>query len=124
VADFLVRLMDDRYIVVEIEKSVDPIMSAKGDLSWQATHAIRQALEYRDWLISNYLYARQSFEKLWRPRCMVVIGLESSLTLEQTDRLRQENESRQGMVEIIGFDQLLKRAEAMLNNIIYGTGHR
>jgi hypothetical protein len=112
------RLLDDEYVVVEIEKPSDKILNRRGNLSAEATHAIRQALEYRDWLISNHLYVRDRFENIWRPRCLVVIGLESLLSPAQRERLRQENESRQGMVKIVGFDGLLHRSESILSNII------
>lgn len=120
-ADFLVRLMDDEYIIVEIEKPWDPIMNKSNDLSHQATHAIRQALEYREWIVSNHLYAKERFENIWRPKCLVVIGLEGSLSQAQSERLKQENESRQGMVRIVGFDWLLHRADSILNNILNST---
>lgn len=118
IVDFLVRLMDDSYVVVEIERPGDSIMNRNGDLSAKASHAVRQALEYRDWLASNQLYARQRFENIWRPSCLVVIGMQSSLTLKQSERLKQENESRQGIIRIVGFDWLHHRAESIQNNII------
>lgn len=118
VADFLVRLMDDSYLVVEIEKPSDMILTRTGNLSAKATHAVRQALEYREWLLSNMLYAKQRFPGIWRPTCLVIVGLESSLDETQIARLRQENESRQGILKIVGFDWLLRRAETIIDNII------
>jgi hypothetical protein len=118
IADFLIRLMDDSYIVVEIEKPSDAIISKNGDLSAKTTHAIRQVLEYRDWIASNELYARKRFDNIWRPTGLVVIGMESNLTPTQAARLKQENESRHGMVKVVGFDWLYHRADAIHNNII------
>jgi hypothetical protein len=118
VADFLIRLMDNSYLVVEIEKPSDMIITKNGDLSAKTTHAVRQALEYREWLLSNKLYAQQRFSGIWRPTCLVVVGLESTLDQTQISRLQQENESRQGSVKIVGFDWLLRRAETVIDNII------
>jgi hypothetical protein len=115
-ADFIIRLMDDSYIVVEIEKPGDPILNKKGDLSAQATHALRQALEYRSWIIRNHLYAKQRFENIGEPSCLVIIGLESRLSDEQRGLLRQQNE--RDNVKIVGFDWLYQRAKAVLNNLM------
>lgn len=117
VVDFLIKLADDNYIVIEIEKPEDAIITKSGNLSSKCTHAIRQALEYREWLVSNHLYARNEYEHIWRPQCMVVIGMESSLSDSQRARLMQENESRQGVLKIVGFDWLYNRASAVLNNL-------
>ena len=118
IADFLVQQMDDSYVIVEIEKPSDIIVNQNGDLSAKANHAIRQALEYRDWIASNELYARKRFENIWRPSGLVVIGMESTLTPMQTVRLKQENESRHGIVRVVGFDWLHRRAESIHSNII------
>ncbi len=116
IADFIVRLMDGSYIAVEIEKPTDLIMTRKGDMSAPTTHAIRQAIEYRSWLTDNRLYAQQRFENLRRPSCLVVIGMENSLSEKQQKLLTQRNE--QGDVKIVGFDWLYQRAETILDNLI------
>lgn len=118
IADFLIKQMDGNYIVVEIEKPSDVIISKSGNLSAKTTHAIRQALEYRDWLASNQLYAQQNFDGLWRPSALVIIGKESDLSENQLARLKQENESRQGILRIVGFDWLYNRADTIRANII------
>lgn len=123
-ADFLIRLMDDSYVVVEIEKPTDAILNKNGDLSAKTSHAVRQALEYRDWIASNQLYAKQRFENIWRPSSLVVIGMESGLSVKHAERLKQENESRHGIVRIVGFDWLHRRAEAIQANIIKHTFDR
>jgi hypothetical protein len=124
IVDFMVRLMDDTYIVVEIEKPSDPILTQRGDLSAQATHAIRQAIEYRDWLISNHLYVKGRFEGILRPVCLVVIGMESSLNEDQKLRLWQENESRHGILRVVGYDWLYTRSKSIFNNIVNNTLNR
>ncbi len=116
VPDFLIRSIDDSYTVVEIEKPYLNIITQGGNLSAEATHAKKQVLDYRDWAITNNLYAKNEFPEIWRPFGLVVIGLEEKLTKEQKERLRQENESTQGVVKIVGFDWLYKRAISSFNN--------
>ncbi|OCL26609.1 hypothetical protein U472_11535 [Orenia metallireducens] len=124
IPDFIIKQMDDNYTVVEIEKPTDIIINKNGNLNSKVTHAIRQALEYREWIISNNLYARKTFDNIWRPFCLVVIGMESSLNEEQIARLKQENESRKGVVKIVGFDWLYNRAKTVLKNIVNTTFSR
>jgi hypothetical protein len=118
IPDFLIRSMDNSYTVVEIEKPDFQILTLNGELSAKTTHAKRQALDFRDWAISNKLYASQKFKDIHRPYCLVVIGRESELNDMQLMRLRQENESTQGILKIVGFDWLYQRAKATFNNIL------
>jgi len=121
VPDFLIRSMDDSYTIVEIEKPSKKIMTKSGELSAETNHARRQALEFRDWAISNSLYAKQKFQNIYRPACLVVIGLEEELNDLQRVRLRQENESTQGVLKIVGFDWIYNRVKSTLENLIkYG----
>lgn len=121
VPDFLIRSIDDSYTVVEIERPDFPIITKNGELSAKSTHAKRQALDFRDWAISNNSYAKERFPNIYRPQCLVVIGRESELNEMQLSRLRQENESTQGVLKIVGFDRLYKQARATFDNIVnYG----
>jgi hypothetical protein len=85
IPDFLVRSMDNTYTVVEIEQADFPIMTKAGELSAKTTHAKRQALDFRDWAISNNLYASKKYPDIYRPYCLVVIGRESVLVSCQTN---------------------------------------
>jgi hypothetical protein len=118
IPDFLIRSMDNTYTVVEIEQADFPIMTKAGELSAKATHAKRQALDFRDWAISNNLYAEKKYPGIYRPFCLVVIGRESGLSEMQAHRLKQENESTQGILKIVGFDWLLGRAKSTLDNMV------
>ncbi|MFN1218162.1 Shedu anti-phage system protein SduA domain-containing protein [Chryseobacterium kwangjuense] len=118
VPDFLIRSMDNSYTVVEIEQPGFSIMTRAGELSAQTTHAKRQALDFRSWAIDNRLYADQQYKGIYRPYCLVVIGKESDLNEMQIQRLRQENESTQGVLKIVGFDWLYNRAKTTLENML------
>lgn len=101
--DFVIKAIDNNYTIIEIEKPYQQIITKNGNLSSAATHAKKQVLEYREWAITNNSYAKERFTDIWRPSCLVVIGLESTLTQSQKERLKQENESTQGILKIIGF---------------------
>jgi hypothetical protein len=118
VPDFLIRSMDNNYTVIEIEQPDFPIMTKSGELSAKTTHAKRQVLDFRDWAINNNLYASRKFPGVYRPYCLVVIGREAELDEMQAQRLKQENESTQGVLRIVGFDWLLNRARMTLDNLV------
>lgn len=121
IPDFVIRSMDNNYSVVEIEQADFPIMTKSGELSSKTVHAKRQAMDFRDWCINNHLYAKERFPEIYRPTCLVVIGRESDLNDVQRHRLRQENESTQGILKIVGYDWLLERAKSTLENLVeYG----
>lgn len=121
VPDFLIRSMDNSYTVIEIEQPDFQIMTSAGELSSKTTHAKRQALDFRDWAINNKLYAENIYKDIYRPFCLVVIGRESDLDDMQMQRLKQENESTQGILKIVGFDWLYNRAKSTFDNLIkYG----
>ncbi len=110
--------MDNSYTVVEIEQADFPIMTKAGELSAKTTHAKRQAMDFRDWAINNNLYAAKKYSGIYRPYCLVVIGRESELNEMQAQRLKQENESTQGILKIVGFDWLLSRAKSTLDYMV------
>jgi hypothetical protein len=116
--DFLIKSIDNSYTVVEIEKPHLPILTKSGNLSSEATHAKRQTLEYRQWAMNNYLYAKENYPGIQSPFSLVIIGMESNLTPEQKERLRQENESTQGILKIVGFDWIYERAKATFENLV------
>lgn len=125
VPDFLIRSMDNSYTIVEIEKPSLPIITKNGNISSVATHAKRQILDYRDWAISNHLYAEVEYPEIWRPNGLVIIGMEEKLTKKQKEQLRKENESTQGIVKVVGFDWLYNRTKSIFSNLIqFGFGKK
>ncbi len=123
--DFVIQAIDNNYTIIEIEDPEKPILTKAGNLSAHTTHAKRQALEYREWIISNKLYSEKNFPALWRPNALVVIGMEGKLTEAQKERLRQENESTEGKLKVIGFDWIYHRAKATFENLLkYGFEQR
>lgn len=114
--DFVVRRVDDSYLVVEIEIPGKQLMTLAGQLSAGATHAEQQAVEYELFLSERVMEARNHFPGFSRAECLVVIGSQAHLTEVQRRNLRMANGRRQD-VRIVGFDWLLERARTVVGNV-------
>jgi hypothetical protein len=117
--DFVVRRADNSYLIVEIETPAKLLMTQAGQLSSEATHAEKQATDYRAFLDERIAEARQHFPYYQGAECLVVIGLETMLGSHQTKALGNANAGRH-KVRIAGFDWLEKRAAAIIQNISAG----
>jgi hypothetical protein len=117
--DFLVRRTDNSFLVVEIETPAKSLMTKSNKLSAQATHAVAQVMDYEEFLTDRISSIRQHISAFRRPECLVVVGLESSLSAAQARSLRVDNESR-NRVRVVGFDWLERRARSVRDNFISG----
>ena len=117
--DFIIRTYDNRYVVVEIETPAKRLVTMQNQLSADATHAIRQVLQYQEYLRTHIDAASEAFPEFSTPAGLVVIGQESPLSDEQKAVLRWENQSRTD-IRIVGFDTLADTAKATTDNVIHG----
>ena len=115
--DFIIRRTDDTYLVVEIETPAKMIVTAANQLSAQATQAVAQAVDYRAFLLERFQTASAHFPRFCEPDCLVIIGLESSLSAPQRAALSRDNRSRSGL-RVVGFDWIAERADAVVRNVI------
>ena len=115
--DFVIRKADDTYLVVEIENPKKKLVTDSNQISAETTHAITQAIDYRNYLIENRLKIITHFPEFTDPECLVVIGLENQLNLEQKKVLQLENTVRH-RVRIVGFDYLHERTQALFSNTV------
>lgn len=115
-ADFIIKRLDNSLLVVEIERPDTPFFTAYPQFSSEATHAITQAITYRDWVLKNRLYCCQQFGDFGDVEALAVLGRESDLNPEQKHKLQIENETRRGAVRVVGFDWLADRALAITQN--------
>lgn len=118
--DFVVRRADDSYLVVEIECPGKRLMTKGAQLSGEATHAEKQAVEYESFLSERVQEARTHFPKYRRADCLVIIGTEASLDQAQSEALERANQRRQN-VRIAGFDWLEARARKLIENVSHGS---
>jgi len=113
--DFVIRRLDNEYILVEIEKPRDPIFNSKGDFTSQFHHAFEQVLGFQAWVNKHSDYARYHMPGISCPRGLLVIG-RRNLTIEQSDKLRQYCLNSQS-VSVITYDDLIERAKILYANI-------
>jgi hypothetical protein len=126
--DFVIRRVDNTYLIAEIETPSKPIVTKANQLSADATHAEKQVADYLAFLRERHEEARRHFREFQTADCLVVIGLESKLNEQQAKSLINANASRHN-VRIVGFDWLMKRAAAIVDNMSSGeveviTRHR
>ena len=117
--DFLIRRADSSYLVVEIECPSKLLLTQAGQLSADATHAEKQATDYRSFLNERITEVRQHFPGYRGCECLVVIGLEDRLTTAQLSALANVNAARHN-VRIVGFDWLGRRARSIVENMSAG----
>ena len=113
--DFVIRRLDNEYILVEIEKPRDPIFTSKNDLTSQFHHAFEQVLGFQAWVNKHSDYAQHHMPGISCPRGLLVIG-RRNLTVEQSDKLRQYCLNSQS-VSVITYDDLIERARILYANI-------
>jgi len=115
--DFVLRRVDDTYLVVEIETPAKPIVTRRNQMSSLATQAIAQVTSYGEFLMQDVARARTFFPRLSQPDCLVVIGLEGALVASQSTALARDNASR-SRLRVVGFDWVRERANAVTANVI------
>lgn len=118
--DFVIRRADDSYLVIEIECPAKLLMTKGGQLSSEATHAEKQAVEYEGFLSERVQEARTHFPNYRRADCLVIVGTEANLDQAQADALGRANHRRQN-IRIAGFDWLEFRARALIENVSQGA---
>ena len=117
--DFIIRTYEDNYVIVEIETPAKRLVTKRGNLGSDATHAVDQVLEYQDYLGTHIAEASASFPQFTNSTGLVIVGRESSLNARQKEVLRRVNQSRPN-IRIVGFDALADTSKAVTSNVIHG----
>ncbi|MGI8689705.1 MAG: Shedu anti-phage system protein SduA domain-containing protein [Thermomicrobiales bacterium] len=118
VTDFVIELVNEEYIVVEIEAARHKLFKQDGDLTAAANHAVRQATDWRQWVIEHGSYARTTIPQLsnaYDPDAYAILGRRPESSEERT-RLRRTNRDRPA-IQIKTYDDLLNQAEQYLENL-------
>ncbi len=100
--------------LMEIESSNLPLFSISGDPSKYLVHAEQQLINWIDWVEKNNSYARAKLEGLLTPKGYIIIGREHSLTDEKRASLVRRNKAFNGVITILTYDDLLKKAKSIL----------
>lgn len=114
--DFVIRRLDNDYILIEIEKPRDAIFTTKNDFTAEFNHAFGQVLDFQAWVNKHPDYARHHMPGISCPRGLLVIGRKNKLTAEQSDKLRQYCLNSQS-VSVLTYDDLVERARTLYANI-------
>lgn len=118
VTDFAVRRLDDRWILVEIEKPQDKILTAANDISAPFMHAYGQVLDFQRWVGDHGEYARSLMPEIASPAGLLVIGRRSELPPDGLAKLnRFVSDSRS--IDVLTFEDVLRNAEALYRNLYY-----
>ena len=81
--DFVVKRSDGSYLAVEIECPDKAMITKAGHPSAGVTHAEHQATDYRKYLMRHNGNVKDVFPGLSEPDCLVVVGLEGTLSKGQ-----------------------------------------
>ncbi len=118
ITDFVVRRINNEYVLVEIENSTDKLFRQDGSFTSDLMKAVAQVRDFQAWISDNIAYAQTKLPGFRHPSGMVIIGRRSGLSVEMVKRLDEENFSRRGHIKIITYDDLLEQAKAVYRNIL------
>ena len=114
--DFVMRLHDGRYTLVEIERPQDRLFTGQVDFTKRFTHATGQILDFQHWVAHNVAYAQQRFPGIRTPDGLLVMGMRRALDARRTEKLeRWQFNSRS--IQILTFDDLSMRARLLITSL-------
>lgn len=116
--DYAVRRINNDYVLVEIENSTDKIFTREGQFTTEMSKASSQVRDFQAWIADNIAYAQRKLPGIRRPYGLVVIGRQKDLDSTDAVRLDEENFSRRGHIRIVTYDDLLKQAKAVHQNLV------
>ncbi|MFF3754622.1 Shedu anti-phage system protein SduA domain-containing protein [Streptomyces sp. NPDC002018] len=116
ITDFVVRLHDGRYVVIEIERPQDPIFTKAGDLSARFNHAVGQILDFQSWIAENTAYAQKIFPGISSPHGLLIMRLRPSMTGKQESKLRRWQQNSRD-IQHVTFDDLHRLGLTLLRSL-------
>ena len=116
VTDFVVRRLDNEYVLVEIERPQDALFTGSDDFTARFTHAIGQIIDFQEWVDQHGEYARSLMPGISSPRGLLVMGRRSQISPRQASKLKRYSLGLSA-VDISTYDDLLERAKNVYRNI-------
>jgi hypothetical protein len=120
VTDFVLRLPDDHYVLVEIERASHALYTQASNPTAAFSHAVQQVQDWLDWSYEHLSYLRQRYPEIHQPQGLVVIGRRESMTVRGRRALRRHN--AENSVRVITYDDLLDGVRAIANNLDRSSG--
>jgi len=118
ITDFVIRQLNNQYVLVEIEKSSHKLFTKRGTFTAALTNAVGQVRDFQAWIHDHVAYARTKLPDIRHPEGLVVIGRRTDLTNAMKIRLQEENFSRRGHIKILTYDDLIDQASAVYDNLL------
>jgi hypothetical protein len=115
--DFVIRRLDESYLVVEIETPGKRLLLADGQWAEDSRHAQLQVENY----LENFAEGVQGPEEMQRrrhARGLAVVGLERDLSDEQRLQFVRKKIYLAKSIDVVGFDWLAVRANNILKNML------
>ncbi len=120
VTDFVFQEAAGDYLLVELEKSIEPLFIKSGHPSHQLTRARGQVQDWRRYLEDNLSTVQRELGLHGispSPRCLIVIGRAKSLSQENRRKLMViENEAPS--LKVLTYDDVLENAKAVVENLL------
>lgn len=116
ITDYVIRCHDSRYLVVEIEKPQDAMMTSQNNFSAKFTHAMGQILDFQNWISENNSYAQSKLPGIDCPSGIIVIGRRDKMSAQQEKKLRRWCRNSKS-VEVLTFDDLVRRGRLLLTSL-------
>ena len=116
--DFVIKRFDEQYLFVELEKPRDVLFTDYPQPSPALAHALGQVLSWFAWVDDNVDYAQKhGFPQIHKPRGLIVIGRDASLSNEQRRMLRTINDLVDHRIQIQTFDEVVRNARNVVRNL-------
>lgn len=120
VTDFVFKEVLGDYLLVELEKSTDPLFLKNGDRSKELKHAQDQISEWKRYIADNLSTVRTELNLTdisSNPRSLIVIGRSKYLNATNR-RILQTIENDSPKNRIITYDDLYENTKAIIENLL------
>ena len=118
ITDFVIKTLENNYILVEIEKPQDHIFNKNNDFSASFIHAYGQVLDFISWVDGNVAYAQKKLPNISAPNGILIMGRSTLLTADQRKKLEYFN-LNSARIKIYTYDDILINAKRLYQNLIY-----
>lgn len=116
ITDFVIKTLQNEYLLVEIEKPQDNIFNKKGDFSAGFTHAYNQVLDFMLWVDENISYAQKKMPGIVSPNGILIIGRNVELNDKQKLKIRYFNKNST-RIKVYTYDDILENANKLYLNL-------
>ena len=116
--DFVIRRLDDEYVLVEIEKPSDRPLTRYPQPSAALSHALGQVVAWLSWIEDNVAYAQtHGYPRIHSPRGLIIIGERAQLNVPQSRMLAALNDLVHPRIKIMTYDDVIAAARNVLQNL-------